>query len=144
MWKIQPPETVGKLVEKLWISQTDGKVIKNFFSLLEPKKKFILLQTVNWNSWNTLGAPAFESANFKRTVFKKRRPNWYLCRKTSEQKNRENGFNYNSRQGKKKTSTGKWKFGIKLNLTLVLSVIFSRAYSLFILFSFINYIHTMD
>ena len=44
----------------------------------------------------------------------------------------------------KKTSTGKWKLGIKLNLTLVLSVIFSRAYSLFILFSFINYIHTMD
>ena len=44
----------------------------------------------------------------------------------------------------KKTSAGKWKLGIKLNLTLVLSVIFSRAYSLFILFSFINYIHTMD
>ena len=47
------------------------KLSRIFFSLFELKKLFIRLQTVNWNSWNTLGAPPFESANFKRKVLKK-------------------------------------------------------------------------
>ena len=48
------------------------KLSRIFFSLFELKKLFIRLQTVNWNSWNTLGALLFESENFKRKVSKKK------------------------------------------------------------------------